>query len=205
MSCAWREWGRGLVGGAPSPRSGASRSRKAPGARERERRPGRTLRERTPAPTLACPALCAVQPPELPMGNLPQSRFSAEVGVHTSGTEWKPASTKNPSHRPLSAQAFCEQTARPNPAVEGATLDPAPRACATVHAHPLVWRVSQRPELRRRGALGRIPVKTQSWVELPAQTHFEVPPSVVAQAPVLRSDAGSCSSSRPMGRGGRTA
>ena len=32
--------GRGLVGGAPSPRSGASRSRKAPGARERERRPG---------------------------------------------------------------------------------------------------------------------------------------------------------------------
>ena len=158
-----------------------------------------------PPPPLACPALCAVQPPELPMGNLPQSRFSAEVGVHTSGTEWKPASTKNPSHRPLSAQALCEQTARPNPAVEGATLDPAPRACATVHAHPLVWRVSQRPELRRRGALGRIPVKTQSWVELPAQTHFEVPPSVVAQAPVLRSDAGSCSSSRPMGRGGRTA
>ena len=60
-------------------------------------------------PPLACPALRAVQSPELPTGNLPQLRFSAEVGVHTSGKEWKPAPTKNPSHRPLPAQALCKR------------------------------------------------------------------------------------------------
>lgn len=121
-------------------------------------------------PHLACPALRAVQPPELPTGNLPQPRFSAEVGVHTSDTEGQPAPTKNPSHRPQPAQAQCTQAAR----VESPALEPASRACAAVHA-PLSGEGSQRPGLRRRSALGGIPAKTRSWTDRPAQARLADP------------------------------
>ena len=113
-------------------------------------------------PPLLCPALRAVQSPELPTGNLPQLRFSAEVGVHTSGKEWKPAPTKKQATALCPRRRSVNTLSPPTPPWKAPPWNRLREHAPPSTPTPLVGRVSQRPELRRRRALARILEKTQS-------------------------------------------
>lgn len=152
--------GRGCVGGAAE-RGGAPSSRSAPErrAQTRERRGGSwkgagasvSPLTHTPGEALspAMSRLRAVRPSELPTGNLPQPRLSAESCVHTVSAEGRTVPTRSRSHRPRPAQAHCKQ----NVSGGGPALGPTPCACA-VRTRSAVRRSGATVLPRRRGALG---------------------------------------------------
>lgn len=174
--------GRGVALQSPSLRSGARAPSTQPGRLGVFKGAEASVDPLTHTPgkdSLGTSCLSAVQPLELPTGNLPQPPFSAESCVHTAGAEGRTAPTSSPSRRPRLAQAQYAQAGRGR----SPSLGPAPHACA-VRTRPSVRRMEPPPAAARRrshsGASGRrprpgtsAPRRRTSRVRLPAGARAE--------------------------------
>lgn len=146
--------GRGVALRLPSLRSAAGAPRAQPGRLGAFEGAAASVDPRTHAPgkdSLGTSCLRAVQPLELPTGNLPQLPLPAELCVHTAGAEGRTAPASSPSRRPRLAQAQCAQAG----GGRSPSLGSAPHACA-VRPRPSVGRMEPPPSAaRRRGRSGR--------------------------------------------------